>query len=271
MVTWDADQYLKYAAERGRPARDLLARLEPAAEPSPIYDLGCGTGTSTRLLVERWPGARIIGIDSSPAMLEKARGLGLGASFLQAELDHFEATAPAGLCFSNAALHWVGDHERLFPHLVAQLRPGGLLAVQMPHSFACSSHRLLREVLESGGPGGTPLGTAALRARYRRAPTLDPAEYYDLLSPLVEHLDVWQTEYLHVLEGPDPVLEWVKGTALRPLLDTLDAHDSHDALDGEQRACFLEQYRLRLAEAYPPRADGKTLYPFPRLFLVARV
>jgi len=267
-VRWDPDQYRRFASHRLRPALELMARLE-GIDPATVYDLGCGTGEITRLLAARWPQARVHGVDSSEAMLEKARGLatagdgdGPAVTFELGDLASWSAPEPAGVLYSNAAYHWIPNHRDVFPRLLQSLAPGGALAVQMPMSWGQPSHVAMREVLELGRSGGKPFGSRALRDAMNRKPLLETAEYYDLLRANAAEVDIWETEYLQVLEGEDAVLEWVSGTGLRPILE---------GLEGEEREAFLERYRGRLRELYPRRADGRTLYPFRRLFFYARV
>jgi trans-aconitate 2-methyltransferase len=254
MPTWDPQQYLKFADHRLRPALDLLAQI-PLEHPSAIYDLGCGPGTITRLLAERWPAAQVTGVDSSAAMLEKARKEAPDITLLQADIATWSAPAPADLLYSNATLQWLGDHPTLLPRLIAQLAPGGVLAVQMPHNHDSPSHVLMRAAAQDGP------WRARLTAVRSIHPVLPPAEYYAMLAPLARQVDIWETEYLHVLEGDDPVVEWTRGTGLRPYLDALDEPD---------RSHFLADYRARCAAAYPKQPDGRTLLPFRRLFFVVR-
>ncbi|HEX9585234.1 MAG TPA: methyltransferase domain-containing protein, partial [Gammaproteobacteria bacterium] len=209
---------------------------------------------------ERWPGAEVRGIDSSAEMLDRAAAGGGDIRWVRASAEEWRPDAPPDLIYSNAALHWVADHGRHFPRLLSYLRPGGCLAVQMPLSWGEPSHRLMRETLAGGGAGGRPLGTQALRDAVARKWVEDPADYYDLLSAGSARLDIWKTEYLQVLDGDDPVFEWVRGTGLRPVLNGLEGHELTQ---------FVPEYKRRLREAYPRRSDGKTLYPFPRLFMVA--
>jgi len=260
-TTWSPEQYQKFADHRLRPALELLARI-PLDSPARIFDLGCGTGSVTRLIAERWSSAAVCGIDNSAEMLRKAQAEAGHVRWLEADVAEWTPEEPPALIYSNACLHWLEDHDVLLPRLVGYLEKGGCLAVQMPKSWEASSHRLMRETLANEGEAGRPLGTDALRRSVGRNWVEDAEHYYDLLAGLVEGLDIWETEYLQVLEGEDPVLEWVKGTGLRPVLNGLG--------DGE-REVFLAAYRRRLREAYPVRSDGRTLYPFRRLFMVARV
>jgi len=257
---WDPGQYAKFGDHRLRPALELLGRI-PLESPRLVYDLGCGTGNVTRLIAERWPSARVIGIDNSPQMLETAAAAPSRVEWVEADLRAWAPDEPPDVLFSNATLQWVEGHESLLPRLLSALACGGCLAVQMPLSRGAASHRLMVDVLRLDRPGGRTLGSPELIAAMARRWVLDPAEYYDLLAPGARGLDIWDTEYLQVLSGDDPVLEWVKATGLRPVLN---------GLDGADREVYLEEYRRRLRERYPRRPDGQTLYPFRRLFMVAR-
>jgi trans-aconitate 2-methyltransferase len=250
---WEPGQYLKFAGHRLRPAIDLLNRID--AEPRTIVDLGAGTGHVTCLLQKRWPGARITGVDSSPEMLARAKGDSPEISWEQSDLSNWRAREPVELLYSNAALHWVDDHPTLFPALFAMVNPGGTFAVQMPNNFAARSHAAIAEVVRDGPWRST------LEPLLRTPPVQRPSDYFDRLAPAAASVDIWETEYVHVLEGERPVLEWVKGTWLRPLLA---------ALNEDHRREFESRYAERSRDAYPPRADGRTLFPFRRLFIVAR-
>jgi trans-aconitate 2-methyltransferase len=258
---WDPEQYFKFADHRLRPALELLGRV-PLTDPRTVCDLGCGAGELTRLLAEKWPDATVYGVDSSREMLQKAGAEPGRVQWAEADIRAWRPAAPPDLIYSNATLQWVDGHRELFPRLVGLLAPGGCLAVQMPLSWGAPSHRLMRQTLEDGGPGGAALGAGELRRRVGRKWVDDADEYYDLLVGRTATIDIWETEYLQILEGDDPVLEWVKGSGLRPILNDLSA---------SERACYLEEYARRLREAYPRRANGRTLYPFRRLFIVATV
>ncbi len=252
-MAWDPALYSTFAQPRLRPALDLLARVE-IDRPGRVIDLGCGTGNVTRLIKARWPDAEVAGVDSSPEMLAAARDGGGGVAYTLADMATWTAGQLVDVLFSNAALHWLGDHATLFPRLFDQVAAGGVLAVQMPHNHYAASHTIMAEAA-AAGPWRDVL--APLAGRF---PVADPSSYYDLLAPLAVGLDIWETEYLHVLEGDNPVVAWTMGTALRPLLAVVE---------GEWRDGFLAEYSRRIAAAYPPRADGKTLLPFRRLFMVA--
>lgn len=253
MTTWDPNQYLKFADHRLRPALDLLSRIR-ADEPGAVFDLGCGAGNVSKLLAERWPKARVTGVDSSMAMLEKARAGAPRIAFIQAELAAWRAAEPAGIIYSNAALHWLDGHEALFPRLMEQLAPGGTLAIQMPRNHRAPSHTAMVEAAESGPWKAKLANVRGIRTVH------DPEAYYRMLAPLAARLDIWECEYLQVLEGANPVVEWTKGTGLRPFLD---------ALDDAAKKGFLAAYSERIAGAYPPQPDGRTLFPFRRIFIVA--
>ena len=252
-MPWDPTQYLKFGDHRLRPALDLLGRIK-VNEPREVYDLGAGAGNVTRLLRERWPRANLTAVDDSPEMLAKARSAEPTITWQLADLATWAPSRLADVIYSNAALHWVDDHRRLFPALLDALAPAGTLAVQMPHNFSAPSHTLIADAARSGQ------WRTKLEPLLRAAPVAEPGFYHDLLAPLASSLDIWETEYLHVLTGADPVKEWVKGTWLRPLLD---------ALDEAERPAFERCYAEMLRVPYPPRADGRTLFPFRRIFIVA--
>jgi len=253
MTTWDPNQYLKFADHRLRPAVDLLARI-PNVEPHHVFDLGCGAGNVAKLLAERWPKARVTGIDSSMAMLEKARAAAPRIAFIQAEMDGWKPAEPASVIYSNAALHWIEGHEAHFPRLMSYLAPGGTLAVQMPRNHRAASHTSMVEAAEAGPWKAKLAGVRGIR------PVHDPDAYYRILAPHAARLDIWECEFLQVLDGENPVVEWTKGTALRPYLD---------ALDDAGKKGFLAAYAERIAAAYPRQPDGRTLFPFRRIFIIA--
>ena len=254
---WNPAQYLAFGGHRLRPAIDLLGRVGEIPVPKgEVVDLGCGTGTSTRILAARWPQARVCGVDNSQEMLARADNEpgGGGIRWVRADLNVWRPERPPHLIFSNAALHWLDDHATLFPHLLSLVAPGGTLAVQMPHNHGAATHTLMTEVANAGP------WAARLQPFLRPSPVADPAFYHDVLAQPAATLDLWETEYLHVLEGVDAVTEWTKGSALRPLLE---------ALDEPERSTFEAEYRTRIRQAYPHREDGTTLMPFRRLFIVA--
>lgn len=251
---WDPAVYLAFAAERVRPAMDLMSRIKQAS-PERIVDLGCGAGNVTRLLAERWPSARITGVDQSPAMLAEARAADNSIRWVAGDIAAWAPPKPLDLIFSNAALHWLDAHETLFPRLLRYLKRDGELAVQMPRNHHAPSHLAIAEIAERG-PWKDSL------ARLLAGPPVhDPDVYIDRLLPLTTSIDVWETTYWHVLDGDNPVVEWMKGTALKPFIE---------ALPEDHRKAFLAAYANRMTEAYPASAEGRTLFPFRRLFIVAR-
>jgi trans-aconitate 2-methyltransferase len=260
-MTWSPAQYLKFAAPRLRPALDLFARVELDA-PALVYDLGCGSGQLTQLMAERWPAARVVGVDSSAQMLARAAAETPSGriEWQQADLAGWALAARGHLApqliYSNAALHWLPDHVTLLPRLVEALAPGGVLAVQMPRNFEAPSHTAIADTVLAGP------WRDRLAPMLRSSPVAQPAWYFDLLAPHAAALDVWETEYLQVLTGTDPVKEWTKGTWLAPFLEAL--------ADESERVRFEADYAARVREAYPPRADGRTLFPFRRLFMIVR-
>jgi trans-aconitate 2-methyltransferase len=253
-ATWDPAQYLKWSDHRLRPAVDLLQRVA-AERPAQVVDLGCGTGNVTALLRARWPAARLSGVDSSPSMLARARASDPSVDWREADVATWAPPSPVDVLFSNATLHWIDDHAALFPRLVTLVAGGGTLAVQMPRNFGEPSHTSIYEVVRE------TRSRERLEKLIRREPTRPPDYYWDLLRPHVSALDVWETVYTQALTGEHPVADFVKGSWLKPFLDALDA---------DERPAFEDAYRARVARAYPPRADGTTLFPFRRLFIVAR-
>lgn len=253
-MAWDPQQYLKFEQPRLRPALDLLARIEVAA-PQRVYDLGCGAGNITRLLAERWPNARVTGVDDSAPMLAKAREASGNIEWIEASLATWRPPHPADVIFSNAALHWLLDHAVLFPALANALVPGGILAVQMPRNFHAPSHTLIFETA-ADGPWRSKLEHLSPRTLVN-----EPRFYYETLAPFASTLDLWESEYLHVLEGQDAVKEWTKGTFLKRYLD---------ALDEPLRSEFEAEYARRTNIAYPPLPSGRTLFAFRRLFIVMK-
>lgn len=257
--SWDPGQYLKFSDHRLRPALDLMGRI-PLEHPQTIFDLGCGSGNVTRLLADRWPDADVAGMDNSPEMLAQAASTNSRVRWLEGDLAYWQPDRTPSILYSNAVIQWVPDHHELVPRMWETLPSGGCLAVQAPLSWDMRSHQLMRETLDNGGGGGKTIGSTELRTAVGNRWVQDPDFYYDMLAPNADHLDVWTTEYQHVLTGEDAVLEWVTGTGLRPILNGLE--------DGE-REVYLDEYRRRLNKEYPRRADGVTLYPFRRLFFVA--
>jgi len=253
-MSWNPEQYLKFEQPRLRPAFDLLARVA-LEDPAHISDLGCGTGSMTRVLAERWPRARACGVDASPTMLAKAREASPQIEWAEADLAQWSPAIAQDLIYSNAALHWLGDHEQLFARLMSFLRPKGVLAVQMPANFTAPSHTAMAEAAQEG-PWRTVLAPLL-----KPNPVATPAWYYGVLESHAASVDIWETVYLQVLTGEDPVKEWTKGTWLGPLLAALEPH---------HRDAFEANYAARVRAAYPARADGRTLFPFRRLFIVAR-
>jgi trans-aconitate 2-methyltransferase len=259
-TVWDANLYLKFADARTRPALDLMARLDPANAARPghaIYDLGCGAGNITRMLAERFRNIALVGIDASETMLAKAREQtsDVRVTFVKGDLTQFKPGLPPSVLYSNAAYQWVDDHIDYFPGLLKSLPAGGQLAIQMPRNHEAPSHALMHKALETG-----PWKDKLVKARTIRS-VWEPARYYDALKPLCAELDVWETIFQQALSGKDPVANYTASTGLRPYLDLLEE---------PQRSEFFETYAAMLREAYPTRPDGITLFPFRRLFIVAR-
>jgi len=251
-MTWDPDQYLRFASERALPFRHLVAAVDHL-EPSTIVDLGCGPGGLTASLLERWPDAQITGVDASEEMIERARSHVVAGSieFDLGEVLDWHSPKPVDLMLSNACYHWIDDHLQLFDHLVPQLADDGAMAFQVPANHTEPSHTLLSELCAS----------SRWRDRLDGLPTTgvqDPQWYIEELSDRDLDVTAWQTTYFHVLDGEDPILEWVRGSTLRPVLERLPS-DDHDE--------FLCEYGELLRKAYPAH-NGKTVFPFKRTYVV---
>lgn len=249
MQDWNPALYLQFEAERTRPAAELAAHVNhPFA--AHISDLGCGPGNSTELLHETWPDAVITGLDSSSAMLEKARSALPDCRFEQVDIARWQPPVKQDVIYANASLQWLGNHRTLFPHLAAQLAENGVLAVQMPDNWQEPTHALMRQAAnELGNP---PAGREAL---------LQPSDYYDLLTDERCRVDIWRTTYFHVMPSHRAIIEWLSSTGLRPYLAGYDTI---------QQEAFLTRYHQLLQQAYPTQKDGNVLMLFPRLFIIAR-
>jgi trans-aconitate 2-methyltransferase len=254
-VTWSAKQYTAFEDERTRPVRDLLAAV-PAVAPRSVVDLGCGPGNSTEVLAARFPDATVQGLDSSSDMIAAARRRLPRVQFAIGGIEDWRDAGPFDVILANAVLQWVPDHARVLPALVSKLTPGGALAVQMPDNLEVPAHRLMRETA-AAGPWAPMLAAAAAS----RTVIGSASDYYEMLRPVCSKVDVWRTTYHHPLAGgAAAIVEWFKGSGLRPFLEPLDA---------ASRAAFLERYTAAVAQAYPGSPDGAVLLPFPRLFVVA--
>ena len=247
-LAWNPTQYLKFAGSRTRAAADLLARVTLDA-PATVVDLGCGPGNSTALLAARWPKAKVTGVDSSPEMLAAAQAAMPELAWIEGDAASWTPDAPVDLLFANAVLHWLPDHETLLPRLMGSLAPGGMLAAQMPMNFDSPAYRLIRELADA------PQDSGGWR------PPLAPEAYYRILAPHAASVDLWESEYLQVMAGVGDILEWAKGTVLLPYLQGLGA---------EAAASLMDRYREGLAQRYPAQPDGKVLFPFKRIFFVAK-
>jgi len=251
---WNPGNYLKFEAERTRPARDLCARI-PLAAPGRVLDLGCGPGNSTRVLRERWPQAEIVGVDSSPEMIAQARQSCPNAAWVLADAAQYQPKAPCDVVFSNAVLQWLPDHERLIPRLLDLVAPGGCLAVQMPAKGGTLFRSSLQSVARRPGWREAMAGVDQIMK------FLETEFYYDLLAPLAGRVDLWETIYYHVLANHQGLVEWYEGTGMRPYLDRLP--------DPEARTAFKADVLAACRGDYPVAKDGKLLMPFQRLFFVA--
>jgi trans-aconitate 2-methyltransferase len=257
MPSWNPVQYLRFDKERSQPCRDLAARID-VADPRTMIDLGCGPGNSTQALAQRWPQAELAGLDSSPQMIEQARRDFPKIRWLLGDITSWSAgPGPSfDVIFSNAALQWVPDHAMIYPQVMNRVAPGGAFAVQVPYNFDAPPNLAARALAAS----------AAWRDRFPKdgVPQWhvhDAAWYYDLLSPYASRIDLWETEYIHVLPDVEAIAEWYKGSGLRPYLDVLP--------DPAEQHYFVAEYLKSIRASYPPRADGRVLFPFRRLLFVA--
>lgn len=257
-MSWDPEAYLRHADDRGRPFLDLLARVD--VTPYTIVDLGCGPGQLTPALQERWPHARILGIDSSAEMIEAAleRDDGPLVSYRMADVSEWMPESPVDLIVSNAMFQWVPDQLDVIRRLAGRVAHGGAFAIQVPNNFDAPSHVLLRELAARDPYAEHTAGLDLVRGS-------DPDSYLELFASLSDDLgwgvDAWETTYLHVLPGADAVFSWISGTGARPVLQ---------ALPDDLRASFEKEYKDLLREAYPPQPWG-TVFPFRRTFVVAEL
>jgi trans-aconitate 2-methyltransferase len=251
-MTWSAKQYSMFEQQRTRPVRDLVAAI-PDGEVRSAVDLGCGPGNSTEVLAERFAQAVVTGMDSSDDMLVDARKRLPALNFELADIGAWNPAQTFDVILANASLQWLPDHATLYPHLVSQLTPGGTLAVQTPDNLDEPAHKLAREVA-ADGPWATKIGAVKHNARHTAS------YYFELLSKHCSTVDVWRTTYHHPLAGSAAVVEWFKGSALRPFLAPLTE---------SEKSAFLDEYLARITKAYPALADGTVLLPFPRLFIIA--
>ncbi len=258
---WNAKTYAKFLDLRTKPACDLLFAIPPSFKPQLVYDLGCGPGNSTILLKDPWPQAKIVGLDSSRDMLEEAKKDYPELEFLQADLSDFSPTQKLDCIFTNAALQWVGGHEILIPKLLSFLKPGGILAIQIPNNFHCPSHQVTVRLLETN-PKWRPL-LQSLRYGRLDAPFYSASAYYDILSEAkATPIQIWETEYMQEVGSHQGIFNWVQGTGLRPILTKMDQADQLE---------FEKAYVDAVSKEYPLQKNGKVLLPFRRLFMVAGV
>ncbi|WP_439854394.1 trans-aconitate 2-methyltransferase [Pseudomonas yamanorum] len=251
-MTWSAKQYSMFEQQRTRPVRDLVAAI-PDGDVRTAVDLGCGPGNSTEVLADRFPQALVTGMDSSDDMLVDARKRLPALNFELADIGAWNPAQKFDVILANASLQWLPDHATLYPHLVSQLTLGGTLAVQTPDNLDEPAHKLAREVA-ADGPWAAKIG--AVKHNERHAASY----YFELLSKHCSTVDVWRTTYHHPLAGSAAVVEWFKGSALRPFLAPLTE---------SEKSAFLDEYLARITKAYPALADGTVLLPFPRLFIIA--
>ncbi|QQO08795.1 methyltransferase domain-containing protein [Breznakiella homolactica] len=254
MPAWDPSQYLKFQRERTQPAIDLAARIS-LGSPKKVLDVGCGPGNSTAVLAERFPGAEIIGIDNSPDMIQSARKKMPAVRFECVDAAGNLASLGGGfdVVFSNACIQWIPDHRGLLPRLMGLLAPGGVLAVQTPMNYKEPIHIIIEEMI-----GSKKWKTHITNPRVFY--NLLPGDYYDLLSGISGNVSLWETTYYHILQSHEDIMEWYRGTGLRPYLE---------ALPEDLRPGFESDVFRRVAEAYPVQENGSVIFRFPRFFFTA--
>lgn len=254
MHPWDPNKYLQFGGERTRPAMDLAARIA-VADPKTVIDLGCGPGNSTQVLRQRWPAARVAGLDSSSEMIAAARRSFPDQEWLGGRMEDWSAADPYDVVFSNAALQWVKDHVELTKRLFEQVAPGGALAFQIPSGMFSPVRTFIFEI-------STDQAWTGCMEEARSALTMEePHVYYDALAPRATSVDIWETEYHHVLDSPAAIVEWISSTGLRPFLNALKSDED------QQR--FVAMLTQRVMASYSARSDGRVLFPFRRLFVIA--
>lgn len=265
---WNPKQYEHFSDARMRPALDLLVQVH-SDNPKFIYDLGCGTGSITQLIQDKWPYARVVGIDNSETMLNQAKQRSSAIEWANADLLNWEPKPDqlGDIVFSNASLQWLENHATLFPKLAQYVSKAGIFAVQMPRNYDSPSHQCLIEVASQKRWKDQLLPLLRYGKKedpnHQNSPVLDPAFYYETLSPYFKKINIWETTYLQVLEGENPVLEWMKGTGLRPILTMLETNDNFSGIQA-----FIKAYSELLLKCYPKDKNGKTLFPFKRLFII---
>jgi trans-aconitate 2-methyltransferase len=254
MSDWNAGHYLKYGQQRTRAATDLVARVQ-LDQPATIFDLGCGPGNSTQRLRQHWPHSEVLGIDHSKQMIDVAKDSYPNQQWIIADIHTWSADMPVDLVYSNAALHWLANHDVLVPRLFAQVASGGALAFQIPSR----TFPKVRELIH--GVSRDPAWTERMERPRNLLTMHSPSFYYDILSGEAASLDIWETEYHHVVESTSAIVDWMASTGLRPFLAALDSD--------HEREGFVDQLQAKVDEAYEIRIDGRVLFPFRRTFVVA--
>jgi len=254
MSDWNPKDYLDFKAERTQPAADLIARL-PNRSPKSIIDLGCGPGNSTALLRQAFPSADLTGVDSSPAMIATAREAVSGATFIEADVAGWHPSTHSDLVFSNALFQWLPKRDEVMVRILQSLKSAAMFALQMPDNLDEPSHRLMREVAADGPWRAKLIGAVQARRKLE-----DETHHYDLLAPLSEYLQIWRTTYVHALDSHEAIAKMLSTTGLKPFLDPLAQTERRE---------FLASYVERLTQHYPAARDGRVLFRFPRLFIIA--
>ncbi|MBW4634756.1 MAG: methyltransferase domain-containing protein [Iphinoe sp. HA4291-MV1] len=255
MPTWDVNLYLQFANERTQPSLDLITRIAVSRPPKRILDVGCGPGNSTEIIRRQWSPSDIIGLDNSPEMIAAASIAYPEEKWILADIVTWTADTPFDIVFSSSTLQWVPNHASVFVHLLKQVAPNGVFAVQMPMHCKLAVFQLMLEIADD------PVWKSQMHKAKGALIVEKPSFYYNILQPLASRIDLWETEYYHVMDSHESIMKWVSGAPLRPFLEALE--------DEEQKLRFQERLHAGLVQAYPQQKDGRVLFPFPRLFILA--
>ena len=253
MPTWNSVQYSKFINERTQPAYDLASKIN-IVNPKSIVDVGCGPGNSTRVLKEFWPTAKTSGFDSSHEMLKQAKTSALEVDWFQSTVENWNPSGSYDIIFSNAVLQWVQSHDKLLPRLLDMLNDNGALAVQLPAHYNSPLHKQLIDVAKMPKWEEYTVKACNLLSLH------PPSYYYDLLEPITSHVDIWETQYFHVMDDVQSILEWFRGTGLRPFLEAMPDKKSRVAFEQD----VLEKYK----SSYAIQKNGNVLFPFNRFFFI---
>jgi len=250
---WNPDLYLKFKNERTQPSIDLISKINISFRPKSILDIGCGPGNSSQALLQRWPGAKLTGIDSSPNMIDKAKKSYPDNIWIVADASKYTSDTKYDIVFSNATIQWIPNHENLFKNFLNMTNDGGVLAVSVPRFDEMPISKILNKVAGNEKWKTATKGCAETFTRY------DYQFYYNLISPDYQTVEMWQTDYIHVLESQPAIIEWISSTGMKPYLDRLNE---------KEKTQFEDEVLSEVKHYYPVQNNGKVLFPFKRLFMI---